>query len=554
MLYNAGKHNGTEIKAGDVVRVAGGYAKNNNGLFFVTTADGAGLWLKKLNKSGTISEADYATQQFPPRCYASDPAKRAAARVQNEKATIEKAEGINTFYVAEYFRKRAEEQAAAARRYSDNGWEKERQEAEQRAAEYTEIAERAEQTAEKPAEKAPEKGLKIYWNGMKIDGGKLVKCWYSAEEKSVTIYADGYGAELPRQFFAVKNDTDIMTDYFDKDSAVVSEDHPLYKYVRYAALKTIFSGHSYRQPTEAQRAEWAAMKDPGQPTEKDLAEIDERRTAAENARKAREQAEAAERREKMLRKRAEDRRFIQKTIEQFPVVAGEPVVVIDWSEHPALGDPSWLTPARKWEKDAKETRYEFSIAAAEKILGQFDAQEKEKEGYFKTHFTIHYTDEQTGEASTYEGRYDLGDGDGGLVQHIRDIGKWERTHDSRTGAEIKDAPAEQSARENFADWLEKYTDGGRIEKITVAPWIGDYLKAKAEAEQEAKEQRKREVDEIMETVRLLTNEQLVAAVFAVDPKDKEQIDVARFFAQELARRDPKLAIETFKKWSEGAGR
>ena len=57
--------------------------------------------------------------------------------------------------------------------------------------------------------------------------------------KCVTIYAkdytDGLGA-FPELRDAYKNDTDMMTDYFDKGRVVLFEDHPLYAAARARAV------------------------------------------------------------------------------------------------------------------------------------------------------------------------------------------------------------------------------------------------------------------------------------------------------------------------------
>lgn len=56
-----------------------------------------------------------------------------------------------------------------------------------------------------------------------------------------------------------------------------------------------------------------------------------------------------------------------------------------------------------------------------------------------------------GEPINYEGRYDLGDGDGGLIAHIRAFGEWARTH-NEFGAELE-APPETNDMLEFADYL-----------------------------------------------------------------------------------------------------
>ena len=57
----------------------------------------------------------------------------------------------------------------------------------------------------------------------------------------------------------------------------------------------------------------------------------------------------------------------------------------------------------------------------------------------------------SGEPLEYEGRYDLGDGDGGLVQHIRSFGEWNRTH-GPFGQPIEN-PEESNGTIRFADYL-----------------------------------------------------------------------------------------------------
>ena len=80
----------------------------------------------------------------------------------------------------------------------------------------------------------------FYYNGIKdAKGGKLQKCWYSSGELrsypagTITIYARDYcrfSAKV-NACFAVENDTDTMTDYFDDDKIRVIPGHPLYKAV-----------------------------------------------------------------------------------------------------------------------------------------------------------------------------------------------------------------------------------------------------------------------------------------------------------------------------------
>ena len=85
--------------------------------------------------------------------------------------------------------------------------------------------------------------IRFFWNGIKVNGGKLIRCFYFTDSKSdsVTISARDYD-HLPRDLFTVKNETDLYTDYFDSDSATLTPAHPLYKYARAAALKSAMRG------------------------------------------------------------------------------------------------------------------------------------------------------------------------------------------------------------------------------------------------------------------------------------------------------------------------
>ena len=78
--------------------------------------------------------------------------------------------------------------------------------------------------------------LKFMWNGIKVDG-KLYRARYSngklinAPEGTITIYAKDY--DLPKVAgLNIENNTDLMTDYFEKDKVRVTPDN-----IHYAAVK-----------------------------------------------------------------------------------------------------------------------------------------------------------------------------------------------------------------------------------------------------------------------------------------------------------------------------
>jgi hypothetical protein len=87
--------------------------------------------------------------------------------------------------------------------------------------------------------------IRFFYNGLKVGKGKLETCHYSYANnntgvKDVTVYAKSYKSfsdEVAKEF-AIKNNTDLMTDYFDTDVFTVS---PTSKY--YApVLKTVLIG------------------------------------------------------------------------------------------------------------------------------------------------------------------------------------------------------------------------------------------------------------------------------------------------------------------------
>ena len=353
---------------------------------------------------------------------------------------------------------------------------------------------------------------------------------------AVTISARDYDS-LPRDLFTVKNDTDLYTDYFDSDRATLDPSHPLHKYAAFAAYKAKIhdaqrlvdsyerraeklsydaeAAASYKQYADEARQrlqEIPPMQDPGQPTALDLAQIRQAAQEAENARREAEHQEELADRERVLNARNEGRRYIEAVAAEHPITEGAPVVLIHWSEHPAF---------YSWDDD----ELELSMAAADIILARYDAEaaaDKEKKfSYYKTKFSITWTDENGEECSYNAGRYDLGDNEGGLVNHIR-------AYDPEV-----------------ADFLQGWTVGGRVVSVTVAPWLEEYNKAK-------KARAKQDAAEILDMVQMLTDDQLEDVIMANPYDDAERRDVARFFLQELARRDRPKALEIFQKWIKGA--
>ncbi len=91
---------------------------------------------------------------------------------------------------------------------------------------------------------------------------------------------------------------------------------------------------------------------------------------------------------------------------------GEPIVTVRFSEHPELSEGM-----------------KFPISQADRLLAELDKKQRsdhelyENSGwYHKTDFTVEYS--INGEKNTFEGRYDIGDGDGSLTEHIKSYAQY----------------------------------------------------------------------------------------------------------------------------------
>lgn len=106
--------------------------------------------------------------------------------------------------------------------------------------------------------------IKAQAYGLKFDG-KLVKCYVSYGtmrdgSKQFTIYANDYGIRLP-QVEGWENDTDSMTDYFDKDKIRVSRQSPFYRaWVGELRRKRNIDRARFRAQQNKRQAKWAARR------------------------------------------------------------------------------------------------------------------------------------------------------------------------------------------------------------------------------------------------------------------------------------------------------
>jgi len=180
------------MKTGDVVTVSGAYFKNDNGVYRIEHTPGDNDWLgneyclKKIKKDGSEVKNIYNIAFWPLSACTTNREKNRMAKIHNaEFATIE----IINFQAAD--------------------------------------------------KKKPQEGIRFMYNGIKVDG-ELYKGWYSMAGyigfpgETIVIYATAYNDFPAIEGLDIENDSDIMTDYFEKDRIYVKPDNKFYPEVRAA--------------------------------------------------------------------------------------------------------------------------------------------------------------------------------------------------------------------------------------------------------------------------------------------------------------------------------
>lgn len=526
--------NGIALKTGDVIEISGRPVKNDNGRFLVITAPGdcttcnvSSLTLHKIGKSGRLLTSGYTTNFYPEFCEQGN-----AVKIAGESAAAR-----------EYFTKEA---AKAREMASDNlrryGAKNEYyQKTAARAAFYENIAASCcsaatwkAYIAKQTAKAAADTGIRFYWNGIKVDGKPLIPCYISMNKKSgvVSITAREYSGTLPAKYFDVENNSDAMTDYFEKDHVKVMPEHPLYRFARYAALK--HAAHNAGKGSAAEAA-LSAAKNPGQPTAADLEAVEKMKEAAEAARIAAQEAADAAERERVMKERNAGKTYIMGEAEKHPINDSDPVVIINWSEHPAF-------------YDFAEGECRLSITAAEIVLKHLDEKQhntRETEAgrgwYYKTDFTILYNDPETGEESRYNGR-------GGLITHIR---RWGEYLCKNTTPNPLQDPDSGRVIIRLADYLETFTAKPTV-SVAFAPGLEDAINRHKSIKAADRAQAKKDWEYLIAFCDTLTDDQIEYIVSGIPHDDKTSVDVVRFFVQQLGRRDRNKAIDLFRRWNGGA--
>ena len=183
-------------------------------------------------------------------------------------------------------------------------------------------------------------------DGIKDKSGKLEKIDATIREDSkgneyIRLYADNYGASIPSIFYP-ENNSDSMTDYYEKDSCDVTPDHPYYNHLKLMALKrelyrgraTKWASLSKEQQNDIENKIKDLEKQLVEPTEEELKAYRERRDVVEEnkeiwkeARSRQYQKEMEEREKKAEQEKAEEfgkllDKFAQALEEEPPVYLG----------------------------------------------------------------------------------------------------------------------------------------------------------------------------------------------------------------------------------------
>lgn len=274
--------------------------------------------------------------------------------------------------------------------------------------------------------------IKFAFNGIRNGRDLVCKGWFSYQKATticgrevaehVTFYADSYRASIPsevRELVTVENDTDSMTDYFEKDRFVMEAGHPLFK----AALTAACKEADRRVARLAKRAakatgynaeyytmelnNYTAQADEMRARLADCADGESVEDCLARKARAKRQAEMEKKSEEIARRRkaAAERFEAERDAKRLAANPAEGVKVrFVWSESNVIADGLVVSVA-----DAE--------AMIKKATDAINNEPGGRLGHDKTKFEILVAGE-----SVYAGRYDVGcSGEcGSLIGHIEE--------------------------------------------------------------------------------------------------------------------------------------
>lgn len=209
--------------------------------------------------------------------------------------------------------------------------------------------------------------------------------------------------------------------------------------------------------------------------------------------------------------------------------AGAPYVVIEWSESPVINRLNIEAEDGNGRK--------LSIKAADELFNLLDSrQNSDREkfdflgGYDKTCFIIHFTND-AGEPDTYEGRQDFGDGDGGIIEHIKAFAASYKSYTEKKPSE----PTDEEIRAELMKFAQKLESYARPIYVLDSTRTAEQMKQIKEAQAA---QTARELNEINTMLLMLDNDDIEQLARNAPDRVAKQ-----FFVQTLYRRDKTRALK-----------
>lgn len=258
--------------------------------------------------------------------------------------------------------------------------------------------------------------IKFFWNGIKINGiNKLIPVKAYADENGARIL---YNWEWSKEFYSdlleIVDHEYKHPEYWGDDGETllkIASNHPLFKCFKF--LADAYDDHyvsRYRQGKGKLKCNGVTHMFADEKKLDAARQFIRELNAAKKAAEQEERDKEEQRRKALFARQSAEKGFILEMRQRFPIENGAPTVRICWSEHPAFYN---------WKDD----ELELSLRAADLVFTKLDERDEDG-GYYKTKFRI----EENNEA-TYEGRYDLGDEEGGLFKHLLNFAETYKNED-----------------------------------------------------------------------------------------------------------------------------
>ena len=205
-----------------------------------------------------------------------------------------------------------------------------------------------------------------------------------------------------------------------------------------------------------------------------------------------------------------------------------PYVVIEWSESPVINRLNIEAEDGNGRK--------LSIKAADELFKLLDSrQNSDREKfdflgwYHKTSFIIHFTND-AGELDTYEGRQDFGDGDGGIIEHIKAFAASYKSYTEKKPSE----PTDEEIRSELAELAQKLESYARPVYVLDSTRTAEQIKQIKEVQAA---RTARELNEINTMLLMLSNDDIEQLARNAPDRTTKQL-----FIQELYRRDNRRGL------------